>query len=242
MPLTTDLIVASTGLWPKKPPTSADVRRASTFLKLWESDIRKFIGGEVSPFEWSTPPNSTALHDMIVQVPTVDQAAEWMTSIGEDPQTGVDYVSAIVRGRDYLLSIWPNLPIEGIIVDSYPLSVDDLGAVWSVVRVLDDPSVMIDEICSRAVTKAQATGFRQVFPDLSVEIDRMIDSAITDHVLGGKSLAWQVVDVIKMWRGIPLTKPLVINKPAEAEKAQTETRSDIDVKDMKLPTERAVIR
>lgn len=241
MSVATDLIVASTGLWPKKPPTAADVRPSATLPKLWESDLKKFVAGDVQPFEWTTPPNSTALHDMIVQVPSVDQAAEWMAAIGEDPQVGVDYVATIVRGRDYLLSIWPNLPIEGIVVDSYPLSVDDLGAVWSVVRALDDPNIMVDEICARAVTKAQAAGFRQVFPGLSLEIDRMIDAAIIDYVVGGKQLAWQVVDVIKMWRGIPLAKPLVINKPADDEKP-SEAKSSIDTKDMKLPTERGVTR
>lgn len=240
--LSAESIAAVTGLWPTSAPTRGTLKSAQSIAAGWGSRLSIFVEGKQGKFDWELPPPSEELHKKIVSLPTEDEATEWLTAIGEEVDVGLEYMAVITRGRDYLLSLWPNIQIPGVVVDNYPLSQDDLDAIWSVYRVLNDPDVLISDIESWTLTDAQAAGFRAVFPEISAIIDRAIESVVVDFVSNGMEIPWQVADVIRIWKALPLDAPIAVQISEEKPKTEEPRvgKSDI-ISTARAPSERGIL-
>jgi hypothetical protein len=235
--LVAESLAAVTGLWPKRPPTPAGLKATSRFAKQIEAAISNFVDGKQAKFVWTPAPDSDDLHDQIVAIIDPDEAAEWMTAIGEEPEAGLDYLAIIKAGRDYLLSIWPSITIPATGAPLIPLSRDDLDAVWSVFRVLADPMVILTEIGAWTLTRAQSMALKTVFPSVYQDIDLAMDEAIRSKVSDGGYLIPEVEDVLRVWRGKPLDTPIKIES-APSEKPQEQGAGEkMNTTELKAPSE-----
>jgi hypothetical protein len=236
--LVAESLAAVTGLWPKRPPTPGDLKATARFAKQIETAISNFVDGKQAKFAWTTAPDSNDLHDQIVAIIDPDEAAEWMTAIGEDPEAGLDYLAIIKAGRDYLLSIWPSITIPVTGAPLIPLSRDDLDAVWSVFRVLADPMTILTEVGAWTLTRAQSMALKTVFPSVYADIDSAIEEAMLSKIADGGYLTPEVEDVMRVWRLKPLDSPIKIESVAsDKPQAQSAPGEKMNTNELKAPSE-----
>ena len=86
----------------------------------------------------------------------------------------------------------------------FPLSTEELYDINAMVRVLDNPDVIFDELEAETLTIPMVDAWRTVYPGMAAEVDTMLKDLVIDRISKKKELTWQQVDLFRMLCAIPL--------------------------------------
>jgi len=208
--LLVESLACVTGIWPKGDhPTENDVIAASGYLATLSARLKRWLRApdaedyQPRPFEFSEPPEEKKLQDRILKPIEGDELTR-MLSVPVDVETAQAYVEMIRADRAYLDSKWPKVPTPGIPAGVFPLSQEELADVWTLARILDDPTVLFDELEAGSLTIPMVDAWRERRPLLAAKVDADIADLVVERLASKKSLTWQQSDLIRMLGGIPL--------------------------------------
>jgi hypothetical protein len=102
----------------------------------------------------------------------------------------------------------------------FPLSAQEYEDVWSLVRIVDDPDILFDELESESLSVPMIEAWRACYPELSVEVMGMVGRVVIERDAKKKRLTWQQQDLIHMLAGEPLEAPIQIVKDEPKQKPQ----------------------
>lgn len=226
--LSAETLLAVTGLWPKGDhPNAADelasagiVETYGNRLKRW---LRRYDADDYKPreFDCPEPPSEEALQKRILDPMDEEESARLRSGLHNLAEADA-YVALVQRGRTYLDSKWPKVPVPGITADVFPLSQEELYDVHALVRVLDNPDVLFDEMEAESLTIPMVDAWREVYPSMAAEVDRIFDKLVIDRLAARKSLTWQQTDLYRMLRGIPLDATIEVKQDAPKQNASAQ--------------------
>ena len=132
--LPAECLALTTGIFPKKPPSVADVARALKLHKRVESAIIEFLAeGKPQRFEWTRPPQQEELHmDLVTPVDGLSWQAEHLP-LEVLPQ----WLMVVNQARKYCADKWPIYNADGLQPANYALADDELGDIWELVRAVE---------------------------------------------------------------------------------------------------------
>lgn len=170
MPATSDIsteaLVAVTGIFPDRPVTYGDTYAATLLPGEWRSSVKEFFDRDKAlKFKRTKLPMSYEKTGKLLVNP--DDDPNWLTSNFSDPDVANSYLLVISNAREYLRSKWPKL-----IIQAYPLPrpvdpgrtfIEEMSMLYCTVN---EPSIILREMISRSLQPAQVDAFKTVFPAL----------------------------------------------------------------------------
>jgi hypothetical protein len=216
MSLVSDCLRAVAGIFPKKVDAS-DLQKGAKLPQTFERRLKAWIAAdEIKPFVYVEPPKDMEeLFTRLVGRPGQLETEAWFHGIGvDDPDLPADFLSGTVAARVYLVGdlmtgetgIWPTLSLDTAAgPEPLPLAADDAGDMAAVYRILDDPASLLDEMEQYTLEPAQATAFRENFPDLYNFVGTTLQQAIAGkRAKDTKWLpSWQQEGVLRVLKGMP---------------------------------------
>lgn len=168
MSLDAELLLAVTGVFPRRAITIEDARAAEGAFMTWGGRLRRWVGNdEQAPFELPKDRDLTKTLDQLAHKLTPQEMAA-VTENLTDAGMEADYQLALLGARKYLLDRWPATNVDTAAGPRpMPLPQDEADEVLSLVAVVDDPDRVIDEVEMQSLTPSQAEAFRAVYPALS---------------------------------------------------------------------------
>lgn len=217
--LTVETLMAVTGIFPGGlHPSENDLLAAQGLAARWESRIRRWLSAtdadDYQPREFESPPppeEQSKLQDKLLKPIEGDEQSRILAAY-DDPAFAMEYLEAIKAAREYLDGKWTKLPVPGAIDEVFPLSQQEYEDVWSLVRIVDDPDVLFDELESESLSIPMIEAWRTCYPELSVEVMGMVGRVLIERKAKKKLPTWQQQDLIHMLAGEPLEAPIVIAK------------------------------
>lgn len=217
--LAVETLMAVTGIFPGvSHPSQNDLLAAQGLAQRWESRIRRWLSATDSEdyqprtFEAPEPPDEQSkLQDKILKPIEGDEQARILSAF-EDPEGASVYLEAIKGARAYLDGKWSKIPVPGAVDEVFPLSPQEYEDIWSLVRIVDDPDILFDELESESLSIPMIEAWRACYPELSAEVMGMIGKVVIERKAKKKRLTWQQQDLIHMLAGEPLEAPIVIAK------------------------------
>lgn len=217
MSLLSESLIGVTGLFPKSVDAS-DVQKAHELPEKLSKRLQAWLGKPMAPFAYREPPaDMEALFVKLYAKPKAVETQAWFQGIGvEDPDLPADFLAGIVAARVYLVGdilaqppmpgIWPTLTIDTAAgPEPLPLSPDDAGDMAAVYAILNDPSVLLDELEQYTLEPLQATAFRECYPMLYDHLGKALQAAIADKRAKDKTWlpSWQQEGEMRKWKGMP---------------------------------------
>lgn len=200
--LAAEALCAVTGLWPRESPTIETLLAAEGIVERWRGRLAKWMKGKQAPMTWEPAPDQVELQGRIVDPLNAAEVEAWLGALG-DPEVGLDYAAVLLSARELLNDKWPKLDIGTVVPDVLPLAHDDLAEVWSLVRVLDGPDSLFDDLDAWVLTPSQVEAWNAVYPELSAMVRDLLTGAMIDHATAGGAFSWQQLDLVRMVRGLP---------------------------------------
>lgn len=225
--LIVESLMAVTGIFPGGiHPSQNDLLAAQGLAARWDSRIRRWLAATDSddyqprPFESPEPPeDQSKLQDKLLKPIEGDEQARILSTF-EDPEGAAEYLAAIKNARAYLDGKWTKTPVPGALDEVFPLSTQEYEDVWSLVRIVDDPDILFDELEAESLSVPMIEAWRACYPELSAEMIGMIGRVVIERKAKKKRLTWQQQDLIHMLAGEPLEEPIRIVKEEPKQKPQ----------------------
>lgn len=234
MSLNGDCLLATVGLVPDDIEPR-DLKAADTLPATFARRMRAFLTAEQKDFDAREAPSDLdGWFDKVAEAPRAGQVAAWISALGaeEDSDLVAELTAGLRRARDHVVAVWPRV-IETTPAGprNYPLSEDDAADIWRVIRVLDDPESLLDELAMYTLTPEQAKAFRTCYPELYAHADAELDAGLGEQLAKSKNYdpGWERESVIAIFRGeapevgmmpapapAPAAGPKVDFKPATA--------------------------
>lgn len=240
--LAAEALCATRGIWPESAPTITDLLAAEGIIGRWRGMIDAWLSGPQRPMTWASPPDQPELQSRLAAPLSEPEVAGWMASLG-DIEVGVDYFLVLQQARAYLNAQWPRFETGGVIPEVLPLSQDDYAEVWSLVRVVDSPEVLFEELASYTLTPSQVAAWKACYPELSAVMDQALDMAMVERIVK-TPLTWQQEDMIRILRGLAPEAQLDVVKQDEGGGPQKQSPKDwgIDFKATRTQSEQLMAR
>jgi hypothetical protein len=227
--ISAESLLAVTGIFPTdKHPTVNDIIASNVLLETWRAKLKRWLYAplkddyQVKEFEFIEPPKEEALEKKLLYPIPEETSVAWIQAIG-DMEIATDYLLLIKRAREYLYEQWPKLPEPGVAVGVFPLSDEELCDVWEMVRIVDNPENLFDEINAQSISIPQIEAWRSCYQELSTEFDKILDELVIDFTAKGNELTWQQQDIFRMLRGVPLDAIVRIEISPQAKQAVNQT-------------------
>jgi hypothetical protein len=240
MSLLSDCLRAVTGMFPRGLD-AADIQKAHELPALFERRLKAWLTAPQEPFLYHPPPKDMEeLFTRLTAKPTSLESEAWMQVIGtDDPDTSVGFFEGIVRSRVYLVGdlltqqpgIWPTLSISTPAgPEPLPLSADDAGDMAAVYAVLNDPRRLLDEMDQGTLEPAQATAFRELFPDLYDHVGKTLQAAIAEQRAKHPSwgVSWQKDGILRVLKGMPPEEQFTAPPPPPPPNPKLELHAERD--------------
>lgn len=162
--LLTDSLLAVTGVFARQV-TPEMRKRAERIPVKFTSRLKRWLTLEQQEFD---PPETPKDMDGMLAKLTAETPDALLDGwITEDPAAAGAYKSALDDARAYLVAIWPRYQIDGFGgIETLPLSDGAADFAWSILRVVDKPERVLDELDQWTLTPHQALAFRTCYPDL----------------------------------------------------------------------------
>lgn len=209
--LPAECLALVTGIFPKRPPTSAEVARATKLHARVESAIREFYAEEKpQKYEWLRPPPQDELHrDLATPVDSQD----W-------PEDGLPFhivpqwLIVVNQARKYAADQWPIYNADSLEPANYALANDELGDVWEIVRALDGIDAYFSDLKSYTLSPAMVTAVRTCFPDYYDTIQEIMFSNLVTALGKKRTITPEQEDMIRVFAQIPDEAPITIKQAA----------------------------
>ena len=238
--LAAEALCAVTGIWPKEPPQITTLLAAEGLIERWRGRIRQWLKKPQCPMKWEPPPEKPEKLEALLLAPLdEDETAGWLTALG-DMEIGLDYVAVIKSAREYLEKQWPRFEVGNVVPESLPLSQDDYFEVWSLVRVVDQPETILDELCSYTVSPTQVAAWTACYPELSAVVLQAMNTEMAEHVVK-TPLTWQQEDLVRIMRNLPPEAQIVVPGASQGPSVTSGGGKDdwkIDFRATRAPSER----
>lgn len=209
-PIAAEQLLAVTGLWPTEDHPNANDELASMgILDSYRARLKRWLRAPLaedykpSKFTAPDPPKEKSLQKKIL-APLEPEEVERMANGLADPIESQMYIGLVIKAREYLDSKWVKIPVPGVTMDVFPLSIGDLYDVWALTRVLDNPETLFDELDANSLTIPMVDAWRAIYPNMSTKLDGMLEELVIEFTAKGHSLTWQQSDLFRMFRGVPL--------------------------------------
>lgn len=208
MSLRSDSLLAVTGLFPKDI-TAKEHAAAATVPDTWTRRLTQWVKAEEqAPFVYVPPKaDMDKVFEQLAIPPAELEVAGWLEGLGvDDIELQADYFTALMRAREHVTGAWPKHSIDGPTGPRLlPLSQDDAEEVWGLIKVLDDPERLLEEMRCWTLTTSQALAFRTCYPDLYAHANQAIDTAIIDKRAKDDdfTLGVERESVLNVFRGMP---------------------------------------
>lgn len=235
--LTAESLAAVTGLWPKGPPDRKDLLAAEALPSRWRARVRSWLRGVQAPLDWRPPPEDQSKLDDKISAPVdADAMTAWLTALN-DPDVGTSYAAVVTRSREFLQRSWPRMDTGGIVPAPLPLSPDDYAEVWGLVRVLDSPDVLLDELAAWTIEMSQVAALKTCYPRLYAMLLDFCDAELVEHATRERPIVWQIEDLVRILRGLPPEAEIVLPKTGADAAPATRREYRVDFKSTRTPSE-----
>lgn len=160
--LAAESLALATGIFPKRAPSEADVRRAVKMHGRIEAALKWFLNNDAAePYEWEMPPPQDELHSDVL---TPLEGDKW-DAHHLDPATLGQWLIIVNRARQYIADKWPIYPSDGLALANYELGDSELDDVWELTRSLDGLDGITSDLKSHALAPEQVAAFAACYPD-----------------------------------------------------------------------------
>ena len=235
--LPSECLALATGLFPTKPPTQADLVRASKLHNKAQSAIRAFLNAEApEPWEaWTRPPEQEELHkDLLAPTDETLAHTEEVAPLTLLPQ----WLLILDRARHYVADKWPIFPAEGLTPANFALAPDEYADVWELVRGLDGINDFLADLRSHALSPDQVTAVKACYPDWYESLDGIVFDELTSLAQKKKQLTWQQEDMVRVLRGLPEEEPITATQPSAPPKKSPKSQPNRAINEARTPVER----
>lgn len=240
MSLESDALLGATGLFPKGIGDKEHLAALALPDKVAKRLRAWVLRDEPVPMAFHPPPEDMdALFDKLAASPSESEVDGWLAALGVDGTLGTDYFVGLTRARQLVVDAWPKFYTTGPAGPRVlPLSPDDIGDVWALVQVLEDPLRLVDEMGALTLEPAQARVFREAYPDLYQAADDAIKDAEAERLAKqpGWEYGWERASVLNILRGVapeeirppppaPAPAPAKLKLDPERDRTQAEVSS-----------------
>lgn len=197
--LASEAMVAVVGILPTEPITADDRLVAAKIPEKFRKKVHEFFHDEQAK---------------VVRAPEVDmeETLELLTepvddldkTLGEisDEEIGTEILNIISKGRQYVAARWPTVVLQQVTgPELMEVSPKEELAAFSLLRSVDEPMQILDEMCSRTLEPSQSEAFRAVYPLLAAMLDQIVWEEISS--LGKKRVSWEREQVLRILWNIP---------------------------------------
>jgi hypothetical protein len=207
--LPAECLALTTGIFPKKPPSVADVARALKLHKRVESAIIEFLAeGKPQRFEWTRPPQQEELHmDLVTPVDGLSWQAEHLP-LEVLPQ----WLMVVNQARKYCADKWPIYNADGLQPANYALADDELGDIWELVRAVDGIDAFFSDLKSSTLSPAMVAAVQSCFPDYYETVKTISFDALAGFLAKKKTITPAQEDMIRVLLQIPDEAPITVTQ------------------------------
>ena len=218
--LAAECLALATGIFPKRPPSLADVNRASKIHARVETALRAFLRAD-KPEKWESwqrPPDQDELHEQLcTPVDGKDWIAEWLP-----PEVMPQWLIVINQARKYVADKWPIWNADSFTPANYSLSRDEYGDMWELVRSIDGEENFLADLRSHVLSPAQVEAMKACYPDFyetcfasqSTDVVPVLFEQLVSLATQKKSLTWQQEDMVRVLLGMPDEAAITVSQPA----------------------------
>lgn len=226
--LAAESLALATGLFPKRAPSEADIRRATKIHGRVEAAIKEFLKQEqAEPYEWELPPEQGELHQMLLTpVAFEDDPTDSLS-----PELFGQWIMIVNRARQYAAAKWPIYDAQALTPANYELDPNELGDVWEIVRALDGVDGLIGDLKSCTLSPQQVAAFAECYPDFYTLVaggaGMQADSPIPilhEHLFAlvskGEEPTAEQEDMIRVLQQLPDRAPIIVQGPQPQQQPQ----------------------
>jgi len=220
--LSTEALVAVTGIFPDEPVKPSDAYQATLLPGEWRSSIKEFFD-RTKPLKFKKtrlPMSYQKTGELLVNP---DDDPRWLQSNFQDQDVGNAYVLTISNAREYLRERWPRLSIEAfplpIMVDPGKTFIAEMGTLYT---TINNPSTVVKEMLSHSLQPDQVSAFVAVYPALYDLLLSLIEERKKLELSKVKSwrASWGQERILRHLYQLPIGKSI-----SEAPRANAQTAS-----------------
>jgi hypothetical protein len=210
--LPAEALALATGLFPRHPPTYAQVQQAANVPARARAAIKAFLSADKpEPVIWERPPEQEKLHQDLL-APLGEPA--WAGMADHLPMEMLpQWMLVLGNARQYAANKWPTYDAPDLIPANYGLSTDELGDVWEIVRALDGAKSFWADLQAHCLAPAQVAAVAACYPAWYADIDTAVFAELVKVVERKQHLTWQQEDQLRVLRGLPDEAPLTASQP-----------------------------
>lgn len=197
--LAAECLCLITGIFPKRPPNTSEVKQAMGLMRKADHAFRDFLDAEkTEPYEYEPPPEQEQLLSDL-SLPTGSE--EWAHD--ELPITTVPaWLIKVNEVRAYCADKWPKYDAKSITPSYYDLAEDELGDIWEIVCAVESADTLFSEMKSHTLSPAQVSAIAANYPAYYAALIEIFDENLVTFVeksqkKDGKQLSMPQEDVIR---------------------------------------------
>lgn len=235
--LPAEALCLATGLFPRHPPTPAQVRQATNLPARARAAIKAFLSAEKSePVEWDRPPEQEDLHRDLL-APVGEPA--WALQAQHLPMEMLpQWFLVLANTRQYAANKWPTFDAQDLIPANFGLSSDELGDMWEIVRALDGTKAFWADLQAHCLSPAQVAAVQTCYPAWYADVDKAVFAELVNVVEKKQKLTWQQEDQLRVLRGLPDEAPLTASQPKAPPPGQGKSLGDKAAQRLRTKDER----
>jgi len=167
-------LAAMTGIFPSRAPTDIELRGAQNYAARIRRRIARFLDSEeVETLKWQRPPSQESLWEKVATPVDPAEFLAWSKESDIDPSTGILWPSVVQAARDYIKARWPIYPDTSLGLHTHELALDEYLDVWHLVRTLNDPETIFDDLDSLILLPEQVEAVKAVYPGIYQSIQAL---------------------------------------------------------------------
>lgn len=219
MSLPSEALVAVTGLFPDAPLGPKDGKAAAALPKEWKAAVDEFLD-QKRPARFKRPPKAdhAKTWEKLAAGIDPDEIATATAALASDQLTG-EYQVTLSNAREYLKARWPVLTLDSIPEPTLlPPGQVEMGRAETLLEALNNPTVILDDMRSNALTYPQADALRSVYPNLFAMLKAQVWEGMQARRAKDPKYAapWRVQIILRKLIGQPPGVDLGAVKPPPA--------------------------
>jgi hypothetical protein len=235
--LPAECLALATGLFPTRPPSQAELVRASKLRNKAQAHVRAFLKAE-TPAKWESwqrPPAQEELHkDLLAPLDPNLAVTDEVAPLILLPQ----WLLVLDQAKKYAVDKWPIFDAEGLTPANFTLAPDEYGDEWDIVRALDGIENFFGDLRAHCLASEQVAAVKACYPDWWEALDALVFDELADLLAKKKQLTWQQEDMVRVLRDMPGELPITATQPAAPPKRAPKPQPNKAIQEARTPTER----